>query len=149
MKNLWKGVALLSIFFTATVVLVAFQGEIFGTTREGDPASTGGEGGGSTGDGTPTTVTNLTLILDYGNGTIDRLENLNVTGVEPSVFDLLNQTTNVTFQDYGWDVLITGINGQVQNDHQAWHFWVNGEYSPVGAGAAKLSNDSWIDWRFQ
>ncbi len=145
MKTIWKSAVLLSIFAVTITTLVILGPQLFQSEDGPDQNPDGG-----TEPSVATTVSNLTLILDYGNGTIDRWEHLQVTAVKPSVFHLLEQKCNpVEYEDYNYDVLITGLNGKNGNETADWHFWVNGTYSPVGAKMARLSNDTWVEWRFQ
>ncbi|GAB4305173.1 MAG: hypothetical protein Kow0069_00590 [Promethearchaeota archaeon] len=148
MKKVHKIVALVATFVVATWTLIAFQGELAGLFA---PVGGGGKGpsDGEGDDARPVTATNITLILDYGNGTVEELRGLSYTGVDPTVFDLLNATCRVEAELYPNGLyLVTGINGVVQDDSHFWHFWVNGTYSPTGASITPLGSSSVVTWKF-
>lgn len=74
-----------------------------------------------------------------------------------TVFNALKKITeansiDLKYKDYGGDmgVLIESIGG-IANDFNAnkyWQFWVNGEYSNIGASGYKLKNGDSVEWKY-
>lgn len=90
---------------------------------------------------------NLEQIIDYGNSTQQTFSSL----VGDTVFDILNQTTTVTFIQYAFGKFITAIN-DVENDANGngyyWQYWVNDELAPVAADNFVLSDGDRVLWKY-
>ncbi|MFX1318570.1 MAG: DUF4430 domain-containing protein [Promethearchaeota archaeon] len=85
--------------------------------------------------------------IDYGNLTQHVLYNL--AGV--TVFDILNETSVVTFTQYLYGKFITSINGvenNANNNGFYWQYWVNDELAPVAADNYILSEGDQILWKY-
>jgi len=95
---------------------------------------------------------NLTLFIDYGNGTIEKHFNLNLTEVpNVTVFDLLLKVAIVNYSWYGDAVFVDAINGVFNNEHNNnrwWQYWVNGELPMLAANQYYLENNSLVEWRY-
>lgn len=95
------------------------------------------------------------LKIDFGNGDVNEFSGVAIKENE-TVFYLLKKTTEknnigLKYKDYGGDmgVLVESIDGAA-NDYKAnkyWQFWVNGEYSNIGASGYKLKNGDKVEWR--
>ena len=138
MKTIWKGLALIGVFVAGITSVLFLQPYLFD-----------GDGTGNGNGAAPKTITNVTLILDYENGTVDILEDISITGMDPSIYDLLVQNcSSVEHDDYGWDVLVTGLNGRNAGGGKSWFVFVNREYASVGSKQYSLENDDIIEWQF-
>jgi len=95
---------------------------------------------------------NLTLFIDYGNGTIEKHFNLNLTEVPNiTVFDLLLKVAIVNYSWYDDAVFVDAINGIFNNEHNNnrwWQYWVNGELPMLAANQYFLENNSFVEWKY-
>ncbi|NOR38905.1 MAG: DUF4430 domain-containing protein [Candidatus Thorarchaeota archaeon] len=92
-----------------------------------------------------TAATSLSLILDFGNGTVldfYDLEGTNVLNVTESV-------TEVEMVWYGDLVFVTSIAGVSNNESGGlwWQYWVNDELGPVAANKYQVQDGDAISWR--
>lgn len=95
-------------------------------------------------------LSNISLYMDYGNGTVDTWVEFSLYNYNTSVFHALDKHCDLEYVYYAIyvDYLITSINGISQNSTHAWHFWVNGAISPIGCNKYALDNDSIINWNY-
>ena len=99
---------------------------------------------------------NVQLMIDFGDGEIITCSNQKLTQ-KRTVFDLLEvcsknekNSFELEYQLFpGLGVLITKIgdkeNGQ---DDKYWQYWVNNEYSEVGADSYQLKDGDFVEWKF-
>ena len=97
---------------------------------------------------------NVTLVLEFSETDIREIQNLIITK-EQTVLDLLSKVAvenNLEFKtkDFGELGLLVSqigdkINGQ---DNNYWQFWINNEFSQIGASQYKLSGGERIEWKF-
>ena len=109
----------------------------------------------SNSEGTQNAITpayNLTLYIDYGNGTVEKYFNLNLTNVpNVTVLDLLIKVAAVNYSWYGDAVFVDAINGVFNNENNSnrwWQYWVNGKLPMVAANQYYLKNNSLVEWRY-
>lgn len=103
----------------------------------------------------PETVTNVTLIVDYGteNGTNSTYTDVNLTDHYTSVFDLLNKCCTINYTIYWWNhpsFFITSINHLSSNDAEQayWLYDVNGVYQQAACNAIAPPNNSVVLWYY-
>jgi hypothetical protein len=100
------------------------------------------------------TVINITLILDFGNGTIETYTEITLTNSYTSSFDLLQSKAEVDFycRKFGnrLSFFVTGVNGLNEDLSQGkfWQFWVNGQYAQVASNVYVLSDNDVIEWKY-
>ncbi|MFX0106527.1 MAG: DUF4430 domain-containing protein [Candidatus Hodarchaeota archaeon] len=88
-------------------------------------------------------VYNITLIVDYGNGTIITVEDINLINYKTTAFDALNNSCDVVYNDYGeMGYLVEAVNGTSGN----WLFYVNDEYIVAAANFYYLSDGDIVRW---
>ncbi len=93
------------------------------------------------------TATNTVLIIDYGNTTQESYTGL--SGI--TVFDILNQSANITYTQYSDGLFIDSINGVSNNEGGSgfyWQYWVNDELAPVAADQYVLSDSDQVLWKY-
>lgn len=163
-----KSVLCLCIFGVGLTCLFAFQDDLVAWFPAGgtEPGSGAGEGtGASRDDVTPpgndagenqttssspaVTITNVTFIFEYGNGTVERRAGLSYTGSEPNPYTLMQEICTVEVEEFEFGVLVTSINGLAQDGTRYWHFWHNGVYSNVGISSAPLASNDVFYWKYQ
>jgi hypothetical protein len=92
------------------------------------------------------TVQNISLTIDYGNGTLYNQENFRLTNYKTSAFDAVNTWADVQFTDYGAQgYLIESIDGIEGN----WLYYVNEEYISVAANKYYLQDGDQIRFEIQ
>ncbi|MFX0080294.1 MAG: DUF4430 domain-containing protein [Candidatus Hodarchaeota archaeon] len=88
-------------------------------------------------------VQNITLIVDYGNGTIKTLENFELTDYNTTAFDALINWCEVEYKDYGeMGILVEEIDGIRGN----WRYSINGDYPGVSSNKYNLKNGDSVEW---
>lgn len=88
------------------------------------------------------TVTNVTVTVNYQNGTIETKSNISSYVVYTTVFDIMNANFQITYKSYSNGYFITSINGA----NNGWTYEVNG-YSPATAcNLYQVENNSVIGW---
>ncbi|MHA2280599.1 MAG: DUF4430 domain-containing protein [Promethearchaeota archaeon] len=88
-------------------------------------------------------TTDLTLIVDYGNGTIKTQENFELTNYNTTAFDALVKWCKVEYKEYGeMGVLVENIDGIQGN----WRYSINGDFPGVASDKYNLKNGDIIKW---
>jgi hypothetical protein len=88
-------------------------------------------------------VHNITVIVDYsGEKPIDKFENISLYNNNTTTFDALNKTCQVQYDDYGFGLYVTKINGV----GEGWIYKVNGEMPPVPANEYNLRDNDILAW---
>ncbi len=91
-------------------------------------------------------VENITLIVDYRNGTIDRWENITLLEGKTTVFDALDKFCDIEYTDYGTlGLLVVEING-LRNNVDGWLYGVNGERPSYSCDAYNLKDNDIVNW---
>jgi len=94
------------------------------------------------------TVQDITLIVDYGNGTVKTRENFELTNYNTTAFDALIKWCEIEYTDYGDMGLIVesidGIGGIGAN----WRYSINDEFPGVSAYKYNLKNGDIVKWIF-
>lgn len=96
----------------------------------------------------------VSLMLDYGDGSVKTYNNVSVSANE-NLFQVMERTAkenNLTFEskEYeGLGALITKI-GEKENgaDSRYWQYWVNHKKPEVGASAYILQPGDFVEWKF-
>ncbi len=111
-------------------------------------------------DTSPEATVTATVVIDFGNGTILRFENLTMENATVYDFTLeaANQggfSVNATHHEMGVFVdSIAGIEhgtyiGIGDEESRWWQYYVNGELGPVAADKLMVNNSDVIEWRFE
>ncbi|MHA2039006.1 MAG: DUF4430 domain-containing protein [Promethearchaeota archaeon] len=89
------------------------------------------------------TVTDLTLIVDYGNGTVKTEENFELTNYNTTGFDALIKWCDVQYNEFGeMGILVENIDGIQGN----WRYSINGDFPGVSSNKYNLNNGDTIKW---
>lgn len=92
------------------------------------------------------------LTIDYGNGDVQAFSRETLLGGS-TVLDLLESLESqhgiaLEKRNFpGLGVFIEGIHGVHNTNNAYWQFWVNGEYSKVGAGQYVLKDGDQVLWK--
>lgn len=88
-------------------------------------------------------VQDITLMVDYGNGTVKTLENVELTDYNTSAFDALINWCEVEYKDYGeMGILVEEIDGIQGN----WRYSINGDFPGVSSNKYNLKNGDTVKW---
>lgn len=86
----------------------------------------------------------ITLNIDFGNGTIREYNNLNGT----TVLEVTSAVLSVEVQWFGSLAYIRAIEGLVGEGQNGWQFWVNGEFASVAVNQYVLDNNDVVSWEY-
>jgi len=87
-------------------------------------------------------VNNITLIVDYKNGTILVHENFTLDNSKTTAFDALDKWCDIKYVDYGWGIFVTEIDGV----SGGWIYMVNNNSPNVGAPDYPLNDGDEVKW---
>ncbi|KKK46125.1 hypothetical protein LCGC14_0815040 [marine sediment metagenome] len=88
---------------------------------------------------------NLTLIVDYGNGTIKTEGNFELTDYNTTAFDALAKWCNVEYSDFGgMGILVEDIDGIKGN----WRYSIDDDFPGVSSDKYNLKDGNIIKWVF-
>jgi hypothetical protein len=90
------------------------------------------------------TVTNITISVNYKNGTAQTKNDVSSRIVNATVFDVMNETFQITYQTYPGipGYFITSINSA----SLGWTYYIDGAPPPVACSLYILNNNSVIEW---
>ncbi|OHA62203.1 MAG: hypothetical protein A2748_01155 [Candidatus Wildermuthbacteria bacterium RIFCSPHIGHO2_01_FULL_45_20] len=94
----------------------------------------------------------VSLDIDYGNGNVQSFADVKLTGdgTVLSALKILEKQYNLpveTREFVGIGTFVEAIHGVHNTNTKYWQFWVNGEYSLVGAGQFQVKNGDEIFWK--
>ncbi|MBT3690599.1 DUF4430 domain-containing protein [bacterium] len=99
-------------------------------------------------------LSNLTIAISFSDINVMEIQNL-VIDSNKSVLDLLSlvvEENNIEFslRDYGDLGYLVERIGDMKNgdDNKFWQFWINGEYSQIGAADYLVQSNDLIEWKF-
>ncbi len=97
-------------------------------------------------------VSNITIIVDFGNGTIQEW-NLNLMDHYTTPFDALNNKCDVGYdiQKLGGNsalFYVTGVNGVHEDisNNMFWLYYVNDNYATTASNAYQLEDNDVVRW---
>jgi len=91
-------------------------------------------------------ISDIDLIVDYGNGTIKIKENFELDNYETTAFDALNKWCVVQYTDYGESgYLIESIDYKEGN----WIYLINGESISTASNKYNLKSGDTVKWSFK
>ncbi len=91
-------------------------------------------------------VIGITLIVDYGDGTVEEWNDITLEGGETTAFDLLDKYCDVKYDDYGdMGYLVTEIDGR-KNGQKNWLYGVNGESIGYSCSKYNLEDGDVVNW---
>lgn len=87
-------------------------------------------------------INNITLIVDYKNGTIKVHENFTLDNGKTTAFDALDKWCDIEYVDFGWGIYVTEIDGV----SGGWVYMVNNNFPNVGAPECPLNDGDEVKW---
>ena len=91
---------------------------------------------------TQTTVEDISLIVDYNNGTIKEHYNFTLDEGKTTAFDALDKWCDIEYQDYSWGIIVRVIDGV----SGSWLYMVNNNQPGVSAAIYPLTNGDVVKW---
>lgn len=94
---------------------------------------------------------NITVIIDYGNGTIETFTGINLDPPNTTVFHALLLVAVVEYHYEGPYVFVDAINdvrNNENNNNKWWQYWVNGELPMIAANKCYLNSNDIVEWRY-
>jgi len=91
---------------------------------------------------TTITVANVTITVDYKNGTIDQRTNVTSRIVNATVFDIMNKEFHIAYDVYPAGYFISEINGA----RLGWTYMVDSVSPGIACNKYQVSNNSIITW---
>jgi len=85
----------------------------------------------------------VNLTVDYRDSVESQIVNVNNSS---TVFDALNSSYSIEYQESSYGYFITSINGVSGNESDYWIYEVNGETPEVGLGQYRLSDQDNLDF---
>ena len=92
--------------------------------------------------GPPVSVHGVSIIVNYKNGTVEQLDNLNITGTPPTVFELLDREFLVDYRIYNNGYLVVSIN----HARGGYVFEIDGTSPGIACNKVALANNSLVNW---
>jgi hypothetical protein len=90
-------------------------------------------------------VTNITLIVDYGNGTLKTQSDFILADSNTTAFHALQEWCEIEYEDYGqMGILVENIDGVSGN----WRYSINGEFPGVSSNKYNLKSGDTVEWVF-
>jgi hypothetical protein len=99
-------------------------------------------------------VGHFSLVVDYGDNNSDSYGNISFNAGETlfSATQKLTMANGIEFdyENYGdMGMLVTNIGGKSSGESGAyWQYWVNENYSQVGASIYTIQDGDRIEWKF-
>ncbi|MBD3187407.1 hypothetical protein GF325_11300 [Candidatus Bathyarchaeota archaeon] len=87
-------------------------------------------------------VENITIQVQYKNGTNELLEDLTKSTGDFTVFSIMSDHFTIEYEVYPNGYLITRINGK----GDSWLYWIDGVSPGKASSLYCLKNDSFIEW---
>jgi len=94
---------------------------------------------------------NVTVIIDYGNGSIETFTGIDLDSPNTTVFHALLLVASVEYHYEGPYVFVDAINGvrnNENNNNRWWQYWVNGELPMVAANKYYLNSNDIVEWKY-
>lgn len=91
---------------------------------------------------TQTIVEDISLIVDYNNGTIKEHYNFTLDEGKTTAFDALDKWCNIEYQEYSWGIIVRAIDGV----SGSWIYMVNNNSPGVGAAIYPLNDGDLVKW---
>jgi len=90
-------------------------------------------------------VQEITLVVDYGNGTVRTWEEFKLNDYNTTAFDALKKWCEIEYTDYGeMGILVESVDDIRGN----WRYAINDEFPGVSANKYNLKNGDLVKWIF-
>jgi len=87
-------------------------------------------------------VEDISLFVDYNNGTIKTRTNFTLDNGKTTAFDALEKWCIIRYDDLGWGIIVREIDGVSGN----WIYMINSFSPSVGASVYPLKSSDLVTW---
>jgi len=87
-------------------------------------------------------VKDISLFVDYNNGTIKTRTNFTLNNGKTTAFDALEKWCIIIYEDFGWGIIVRAIDGVSGN----WIYMINSFSPSVGASVYPLKSGDLVTW---
>lgn len=87
-------------------------------------------------------VENISLTVNYNNGTIKTKTNFTLDNGKTTALDALAKWCIIRYDDFGWGIIVREIDGVSGN----WIYTINSFSPSVGASVYTLKNGDLVGW---
>ncbi len=87
-------------------------------------------------------VKNISLFVDYNNGTIKTRTNFTLDNGKTTAFDALEKWCIIIYEDFGWGIIVRAIDGV----SGSWIYMINSFSPSVGASVYPLKSGDLVTW---
>ena len=88
-------------------------------------------------------VNDISLTVDYNNGTIKTRQNFTLDNGKTTALDALDKWCEIDYDDFGWGIIVREIDSVRGN----WIYKINGFSPGVGASVYILKDGDLIEWQ--
>ena len=88
-------------------------------------------------------VSDISLSVDYNNGTVKTRHNFTLESGKTTAFDALDKWCEIDYDDFGWGIIVREIDSVRGN----WIYKINGFSPSVGASVYTLIDGDLIEWQ--
>jgi len=88
-------------------------------------------------------VSDISLSVDYNNGTVKSRLNFTLDSGKTTAFDALDKWCEIDYEDFGWGIIVR----EIDNVRGNWIYKINGFSPSIGASAFTLEDGDLIDWQ--
>ena len=92
-------------------------------------------------------VSDITINVNYNNGTIRTVEDISLSNYETSAFYALKSCSTLEYEDYGWGILVKKVDG-IGGGFSSWTYTVNGIRVKIGASKCALHDGDIVNWTY-
>ena len=87
-------------------------------------------------------VEDISLFVDYNNGTIKTRTNFTLDNGKTTAFDALEKWCIIIYDDFGWGIIVRAIDGV----SGSWIYMINSFSPSVGASVYPLKSGDLVTW---
>ena len=87
-------------------------------------------------------VKDISLFVDYNNGTIKTRTNFTLDNGKTTAFDALEKWCIIIYDDFGWGIIVRAIDGV----SGSWIYMINSFSPSVGASVYPLKSGDLVTW---
>jgi len=88
-------------------------------------------------------VKDISLFVDYNNGTIKTRTNFTLDNGKTTAFDALDKWCIIIYDDLGWGIIVRTIDGV----SGSWIYMINSFSPSVGASVYPLESGDLVTWQ--
>ena len=88
-------------------------------------------------------VVDISLSVDYNNGTVKTRHNFTLDNGKTTAFDALDKWCEIDYDDFGWGIIVR----EIDNVRGNWIYKINGFSPSVGASVYTLKDGDLIEWQ--